>query len=175
MGLPFCTATVAEGKDFGASGTEDNLMRDIKTFLESRGAVIQDKHLDDEDEDDEDTVTEDHNRQGNNGGIRMESGPQQIILNGRDQDDHVDENENGRGQNQGYSWSSDEEEDVNEQQRKRSASSRKNVHFRDEAMSFSPPRIPKDSPSYLIWSIFSKEREERAKKHKNKKNNGQRT
>ena len=39
-------------------------MKDIKTFLESRGAVIQDKHLDDEDEDDEDTVTEDHNRQG---------------------------------------------------------------------------------------------------------------
>ena len=42
-------------------------------------------------------------------------------------------------------------------------------------MSFSPPRIPKDSPSYLIWSIFSKEREERAKKHKKGQKAGQRT
>lgn len=31
-------------------------------------------------------------------------------------------------------------------------------------MSFSPPRVPKDSPSYLIWSIFTKEREERQRK-----------
>ena len=30
-----------------------------------------------------------------------------------------------------------------------------------EALTFSPPRIPKSSPSYLIWSIFTKEREER--------------
>ena len=49
------------------------------------------------------------------------------------------------------------------------------IFFRDEAMSFSPPRIPKDSPSYLIWSIFSKEREERAKKHKKGQKAGQRT
>ena len=34
-------------------------------------------------------------------------------------------------------------------------------------MSFSPPRIPKNSPSYLIWSIFTKEREERRKNSKN--------
>ena len=27
-------------------------------------------------------------------------------------------------------------------------------------MLFSPPRVPKDSASYLIWSIFTKEREE---------------
>ena len=33
-------------------------------------------------------------------------------------------------------------------------------------MSFSPPRIPKNSPSYLIWSIFTKEREERRKNSK---------
>ena len=49
------------------------------------------------------------------------------------------------------------------------------IFSRDEAMSFSPPRIPKDSPSYLIWSIFSKEREERAKKHKKGQKAGQRT
>ena len=40
--------------------------------------------------------------------------------------------------------------------------------FRDEAMSFSPPRIPKDSPSYLIWSIFTKEREERRKQEQSR-------
>ncbi len=28
-------------------------------------------------------------------------------------------------------------------------------------LSFSPPRVPKHSPSYLIWSIFTKEREEK--------------
>ena len=33
--------------------------------------------------------------------------------------------------------------------------------FRDEPLSFSPPRVPKNSASYLIWSIFTKEREER--------------
>ena len=38
-------------------------MKDIKNFLESKGAVIHDKHLEEDDED-EDTVTEDHNRQG---------------------------------------------------------------------------------------------------------------
>jgi len=31
-------------------------------------------------------------------------------------------------------------------------------------MDFSPPRMPRNSPSYLIWSIFTKEREERAKR-----------
>ena len=39
-----------------------------------------------------------------------------------------------------------------------------------EAQEFSPPRMPKNSPSYLIWSIFTKEREERmmrAKKNSN--------
>ena len=47
-------------------------------------------------------------------------------------------------------------------------SSRKNVRFQEklekeklEALTFSPPRIPKSSPSYLIWSIFTREREER--------------
>ena len=44
----------------------------------------------------------------------------------------------------------------------------KNVRFQEklekekyQALTFSPPRIPKSSPSYLIWSIFTKEREER--------------
>merc|ERR1711935_224979 len=136
MGLPFCTAIVAEpvatvetGNDFGVSS--DILMRDIKAFLKTKGAVIQDA-FDEEDEDD-DTVTEDHKGQDNNSGIRMESGPQQILLNGRDHDDNFDENgtihsprrrlrdhnfdqnaylENGQnGQNRGHSWSSEDDDD----------------------------------------------------------------
>merc|ERR1711935_243296 len=187
MGLPFCTAIVAEpvatvetGNDFGVSS--DILMRDIKAFLKTKGAVIQDAFDEEEEDEDDDTVTEDHKGQDNNSGIRMESGPQQILLNGRDHDDNFDENaylENGQnGQNRGHSWSSEDEDDEEDegQLRKRSAASRKNVHFRDEeAMSFSPPRLPKDSPFYLIWSIFSKEREERAKKHKKGQKAGQRT
>ena len=46
----------------------------------------------------------------------------------------------------------------------------KNVRFQEkkkqEALTFSPPRIPKNSPSYLIWSIFTKEREERNRQAK---------
>jgi len=38
----------------------------------------------------------------------------------------------------------------------------------DEELAFSPPRIPKNSPSYLIWSIFTKERENRNKAEKKK-------
>lgn len=36
-------------------------------------------------------------------------------------------------------------------------------------MSFSPPRIPKDGPSHLIWSIFTKEREEQRRKTNKKR------
>ncbi len=43
---------------------------------------------------------------------------------------------------------------------------RNRVRFKD-AKDFSPPRMPRNSPSYLIWSIFTKEREERRRK-KNK-------
>ena len=37
-------------------------------------------------------------------------------------------------------------------------------------MEFSPPeKMPKNSPSYLIWSIFTREREERRMRAKEKK------
>ena len=47
----------------------------------------------------------------------------------------------------------------------------KEVRFEDveneeAAMEFSPPRVSRHSPSYLIWSIFTKEREERERKKK---------
>ena len=111
---------VEDIKDDSAVMSEDKLMRDIQALLENKGAVIPD------DDDDDDTVTEDND--GDGGGIRMESGPQQILLNGRDRDD-IDEIVRGRNR----SWSSEDEEEEEEQEqllRKRSASSRKNVHFR---------------------------------------------
>ena len=46
----------------------------------------------------------------------------------------------------------------------------KEVRFEniENEMDFSPPRIPKHSPSYLIWSIFTKEREERQRRKRTK-------
>lgn len=47
--------------------------------------------------------------------------------------------------------------------------SKNRVHFDDgEQINFSPPRIPKDSASYLIWSIFAKEKENQKKNSANK-------
>ena len=121
-----CTATagVEDIKDDSVMSS-DKLMRDIKALLENQGAVIPDGNDIVDDDDDDDTVTEDND--GDGGGIRMESGPQQILLNGRDRDD-IDEIHRGRNR----SWSSEDEEEEEQEQllRKRSASSRKNVHFR---------------------------------------------
>ncbi len=41
---------------------------------------------------------------------------------------------------------------------------------RSNGFDLSPPRMPKSSPSYLIWSIFTKEREEREKMRKSQAN-----
>ena len=79
-------------------------MKDIQAFLQNKGAKIQ--------SDDEETLLEEEN------GIRMETGPQQIMLN----EDHCKtSNEN---------WSSDGENENEIQPRRKSANSRKNVHFR---------------------------------------------
>ena len=65
-----------------------------------------------------------------------------------------------------YSDKSDEDEIEFENDRKKSAGSRKSVQFQDEALTFSPPRIPRDGPSHLIWEIFAKEREERQRQQR---------
>lgn len=75
-------------------------MRDIKAFLENKGAVINE---DNDSEDEEETITDN--------GIRMQSGPQQIL-------------------NEWGSSDSEEEMEGEDEGRKKSASSRKNVHFR---------------------------------------------
>ena len=118
---------------------EDILMRDIKAFLETKGAVIQDSQINMDDESEENTLKEDDDYHVESNGIIMDSAPRQVVLNGN--------------------WSS-EDEDEDENERKKSANSRKSVQFSDEALTFSPPRIPRDGPSHLIWSIFAKEREE---------------
>ena len=41
-------------------------------------------------------------------------------------------------------------------------------------MDFSPPRLPRNAPSYLIWSIFTKEREERRRQKAKKVDNNMR-
>lgn len=124
-------------------------MKDIKAFLETKGAVIQDpkyhNYIEDDSESEENTL-----KDGENSEIVMESGPRQVVLN----------------------WSSDEDIE-NDNERKKSAGSRKSVQFQDEAMTFSPPRIPRDGPSHLIWSIFAKEREERQRQSRQSaKNSG---
>ena len=86
---------------------EDNLMKDIQAFLQNKGAVIQ------SDEEDN-TLLEEEN------GIIMEDAPQQILFNG-----------NGNGcQSPIDNWSSECENEQEGQPRKKSANSRKNVHFR---------------------------------------------
>ena len=121
-------------------------MRDIKAFLETKGAVIQDPKIDDDDS--EENTLKDEVEESN--GIIMDSAPRQIVLNGN--------------------WSSEDEDDQeDENERKKSANSRKSVQFSDEAMTFSPPRMPRDGPSHLIWSIFAKEREERQRQSRSQK------
>ena len=86
-------------------------MKDIEAFLYAKGARI---HSDDDGEDV--TLMEDEEENG----IVMENAPQQIILN----------NGNGCTQNSYDNWSSEGEIEHESRNRKKSAGSRKNVHFR---------------------------------------------
>ena len=66
--------------------------------------------------------------------------------------------------------SSDDWSDVDEDCLNKNNNKQKNVRF-SKPEEFSPPRIPKNSPSYLIWSIFTKDREERMRKRMENKTN----
>jgi hypothetical protein len=110
---------------------------------------------------------------------------------GSDEDDDEDtlngEEGLGNGAENGLhdGWCSLEEEEEEDERGdgvnpcKRAANPPNRVRFREaeerDAMDFSPPRMPRNSPSYLIWSIFTREREERAKKRANKTNNNRET
>ena len=139
-------------RDFSDANVDDEdiLMRDIKAFLETKGAVIQDSQMEKDDESEENTLKEDDDYHVESNGIIMDSAPRQVVLNGN--------------------WSSEDEDnqEEDENERKKSANSRKSVQFSDEALTFSPPRMPRDAPSHLIWSIFAKEREENQRQSRGK-------
>ncbi len=145
-----------------------SLVNDIQQFLQSRGAIITQNSEDDEDSTsecegtltDDDTLKEDRPKLTSlgKGGLRG-----------------MDDTEFDQNGDEG------EEEDARHRLRRNRVRFVNGVKgeqeedidaMRDESgvdlgvegggeMDFSPPRIPRNSPSYLIWSIFTKEREEK--------------
>ncbi|XP_059090439.1 centromere protein J-like [Tigriopus californicus] len=122
-------------------GAEDpslgpSLLEDIQKFLLQRGAVIKDDNdVDDSPSDEHDVESEDDDDDTLKDQIAGRALPLQL------EEVHEDD-----------PWGSFED-------REEANSGKSNqVRFQDR-LDFSPPRIPKNSPSYMIWSIFSKERE----------------
>ena len=140
-----------------------NLMLDIQKFLKSNNGIQEDENIkmveknnDDHDTEEDDTLKDeaidgipsDDDEFTNklyrghlSNGLPVSTTNSYGICDGQFSDNSI-EDENGYNK-----------------------SKAKNVRFQEkkkqEALTFSPPRIPKNSPSYLIWSIFTKEREER--------------
>lgn len=107
------------------------LMNDIQNFLERKGAIVT----------------------GTNG----------VDKNGGDSSDDEEEEEDDTLQDDELGLCLPKDDDHNtgvggKEKTVRFGSVNGGVGRRED---FSPPRIPKNSPSYLIWSIFTKEREER--------------
>ena len=141
-----------------------NLMQDIKNFLESNNDAKVNEHIkvcepksNSHDTEEDDTLKDD----------AIDGIPS-------DEDDHDRKlyehclNGQSKHTNDIYDVNNDQFSDSSIENDYKNA---KNVRFREkvakknyEALTFSPPRIPKSSPSYLIWSIFTKEREERNRK-----------
>ena len=140
-----------------------SLMSDIQHFLQRKGVAVDAKSSTGTNSDDDNTlVDEDENKEN--------------IYDEDDDDDDIEDYDSD-------SWCSLSETDDNngdstgkqpvvknhpEGGSKGSSSRGRPLHHvrfqedpRRDAMDFSPPRLPKNSPSYLIWSIFTKEREER--------------
>ncbi len=72
----------------------DLLMRDIKAFLENKGAVIQDAKSDENTDENDDTLVddnEDEEEYEDENGITMDEEPRQIILNGSGNDSWSDD------------------------------------------------------------------------------------
>lgn len=80
-----------------------------------------------------------------------------------DEEDEADEEESTMRQEEEESIGSDWRERIAGKEREREMN--KENREAGERLEFSPPeKMPKNSPSYLIWSIFTKEREERKKR-----------
>ena len=158
-----------------ATADDERLMKDIQAFLTSKGATVQvtqDQNqgqarktaaADNEISDDEDDTLKDF------GSDDMEDNNHRVPLG----DQGGSEGEEGEEEG----WSDVDDECINNQARPTARPSQKhhsgnnnprskNVRFskHQSVEEFSPPRMPKNSPSYLIWSIFTKEREERLKR-----------
>ena len=138
-----------------------NLMQDIKNFLESNNGVKEGERIQiiDHNSNDQDTEEDDTLKDDAIDGILSDDEPNNKIYNGNFRN----------GPRLVPNTNSDEQiSDNSIENENRQNLIAKNVRFHDkaarknpEALTFSPPRIPKNSPSYLIWSIFTKEREER--------------
>ena len=160
-----------------ATADDERLMKDIQAFLTSKGATVQvtqnqDQNqgqarktaaADNEISDDEDDTLKDF------GSDDMEDNNHRVPLGDQGGSEGEEEEEEG--------WSDVDDECINNQARPTARPSQKhhsgnnnprskNVRFskHQSVEEFSPPRMPKNSPSYLIWSIFTKEREERLKR-----------
>jgi len=156
-----------------ATADDERLMKDIQAFLTSKGATVQVTQnqgqarktdaADNEISDDEDDTLKDF------GSDDMEDNNHRVPLGDQGGSEGEEEEEEG--------WSDVDDECLNNQARPTARPSQKhhsgnnnprskNVRFskHQSVEEFSPPRMPKNSPSYLIWSIFTKEREERLKR-----------
>ncbi len=147
-----------------------SLMNDIQEFLQKRGAVVTKENDELSNDDDDDTLRDEdgssrpgHGDSGDDGGV--------CSLNGHLKETSAAGTANGhltQQQSHRVRFQEEEEEEVGEEREEEEDG--EEVELRD----FSPPRIPKNSPSYLIWSIFTKEREEREKmRQQQQKSRGQ--
>ena len=122
--------------DFEEPETSSGLIRDIQDFLTSKGATVVKGNVGDEGGSEEDDTLKDLD---------------------------IQEVSEVRNASEDGDWSDIENDQPNNDVRR---SGNKNVRFKETEpeMTFSPPKVPKNSASYLIWSIFTKEREEREKR-----------
>lgn len=141
-------------------------MNDIQQFLERKGAIVSGGPNSITSEEEDDTLKDD------DGEAYLSPEKQKDYSGGGYESADYDSD----------SWCSvEEEEDQNVQHpvKKNGGGGSHRVRFKDsndksgrKKMDFSPPRIPKNSPSYLIWSIFTKEREEKRKQREEELKSG---
>ncbi len=153
----------SEGSCPGSRVIENNqtLLANIQNFLERQGALLKDSggiSSSSSDADDDDT---------------LQNSDRVLYRQKSDGNDFYDSD----GWCSVESGSSDEREAVGKKLRQ-------TVRFKDversfdeadngeegprEALHFSPPRIPRNSPSYLIWDIFGRQREEQERQRTKK-------
>jgi len=161
-----------------------SLMEDIKNFLEKKGAKLEDDEDDtlyeeDSENEDDSTIT---------GGrpvttvpakscIKIKQTPPQSDGEYESDEEWVEEENDDDDKTLEDTMEATMEASIgkNWRERIRAEAAAQELNKENRAngqvlMEFEPPeKIPKNSASYLIWSIFSKEREERARKIKEKK------